>query len=92
MNSNEFVAEIAKRMGMSTREATDIMEGMVAEFTNHLEDGDTVSIQGFGTFSVKKKMERVVVNPATKQRMLVPPRMAIGFKVSPVLKDKIKEG
>ncbi len=91
MNNNEFIAEVAKRAGVSTKEAMNLMEGLVAEFTHCLEEEDVVSIQGFGSFGVKKKLERVLVNPATKQRMLVPPKMVINFKVSPVLKDKIKE-
>ncbi len=90
MNNNEFIAEVARRTGITTSEATSIMEGFVAEFSHCLEEEDIVSIPGFGAFSVKKKLERVLVNPATKQRMLVPPKMVINFKVSHVMKDKIK--
>jgi len=39
---------------------------------------------------VKKKMERVVVNPATKQRKLIPPKLVLAFKPSTVLKEKMK--
>ena len=42
-----------------------------------------------GTFEVKKKLERVLVNPATKQRMLVPPKMVVSFKPNTGLKDKV---
>jgi nucleoid DNA-binding protein len=38
---------------------------------------------------VKKKLERVLVNPSTKQRMLVPPKMVVGFKPNSGLKDKV---
>ncbi|NDW13901.1 HU family DNA-binding protein, partial [Bacteroides sp. 214] len=31
------------------------------------------------TFSVKKKEERIIINPSTKQRMLVPPKLALIF-------------
>ncbi len=90
MTNNEFIAEVARRIGISTREATNIMEGFVSEFTHNLEEEDIVAIQGFGSFSVKKKLERVAINPSTKQRMLIPPKIVINFKVSPVLRDKIK--
>lgn len=43
-------------------------------------------------FDVKKKMERIMVNPATQQRMLVPPKLVLGFKAVPKLKDIIKSG
>ncbi len=90
MNNNEFITEIARRSDLSTHEVADLMDGFMAEFTSHLLDEDVISIQGFGSFSVRKKMERVVMNPATKQRMLVPPKIVINFKVSPVLKEKLK--
>ncbi|EXY65380.1 HU family DNA-binding protein, partial [Bacteroides fragilis] len=46
---------------------------------------------GFGTFEVKKKAERIVINPVTKLRLLVPPKLVLAFKPSPILKDKFKE-
>ncbi len=90
MTNNEFIAELAHRLDISPREAIDMMDGFVAEFAGHLAEEDAVTILGFGTFSVKKKMERVVINPATKQRMLVPPKMVINFKASPTMKDKLR--
>ncbi len=90
MNNNEFIAEIARRTDLSAREVTNLMDAFVAEFTSHLFEEDVVSIQGFGSFSVRKKMERVVINPVSKQRMLVPPKRVVNFKVSPVLKEKLK--
>ena len=42
---------------------------MIAQF----EEGEQVTIPDFGTFEVKKRLERVVVNPLTKKRQLDPP-------------------
>jgi DNA-binding protein HU-beta/integration host factor subunit alpha len=55
-------------------------------------EGQAVTVPGFGTFEVKKKMERVMVNPSTGQRMLVPPKLVLGFKPSATWKDKLKSG
>ncbi len=90
MNNKEFIAEIARRMDISAREAASLTQSFCQEMGNILEEEDSVNIQGFGAFEVKKKLERVVVNPATKQRMLVPPKMVIGFKVSATLKEQLK--
>lgn len=51
-----------------------------------------MSIPKFGTFEVKKRLERIVVNPGTKQRMLVPPKLVLGFKPIASLKEKVKNG
>jgi len=54
------------------------------------DEGESVFLTGFGTFELKKRLERVMTNPASGQRMLVPPKVALGFKPVAALKDKIK--
>ena len=44
--------------------------------TQELEEGNVIAVQGFGSFEVKKKAERISINPASKQRMLVPPKLS----------------
>lgn len=52
---------------------------------------DSVSIQGFGTFEPRKKLERIAVNPATGKRMLIPPKIVLSFKPGINIKNKLKE-
>ncbi|MBQ8051186.1 MAG: HU family DNA-binding protein [Bacteroidaceae bacterium] len=89
MNNKEFISELAKRSDLSLKEASALMTNLVSEMTSRLEDEATVSISGFGNFEVKKKLERVVVNPSTKQRMLIPPKMVLNFRPSATLKEKL---
>jgi DNA-binding protein HU-beta len=63
---------------------------VIAVMTQELQDGNSLLIPEFGTFDVKKKMERISVNPTTKQRMLIPPKLVLGFKPCASLKEKIK--
>jgi len=90
MNNKEFISELATRMGFSMAETQRMVTSVVDEAAERLQGGDTLSVIGFGTFDVKKKMERVIINPATQQRMLVPPKLVLDFKAVPRLKDKIK--
>ena len=83
MNNKELIAGMSARLGKSPKD--------VQQMVSHLSEDDSLAIQGFGTFEVKKKLERVVTNPNTKQKMLVPPRLALSFKPSLMLKDKIKK-
>lgn len=90
MNNKEFIADLATRLGEKAKEAQRLASIFSTIFAESLEEGDSLSIQGFGTFEVKKKLERIVTNPTNKQRMLVPPKLALSFKPSNILKDKIK--
>ena len=60
------------------------------EMIQELQTGKTVVIQSFGTFEVKKKLERISVNPTTQQRMLIPPKLVLTYKPSVSLKEKFK--
>ncbi len=90
MNNKEFIADLATRLDEKAKETQRLASIFSTVFAESLEEGDSLSIQSFGTFEVKKKLERIVTNPTNKQRMLVPPKLALSFKPSNILKDKIK--
>lgn len=76
-----------------TQEETQKMVFSVIDAMNErFQEGENVNILNFGTFEVKKRMERIVINPATKQRMLVPPKLVLGFKPIASIKKILKEG
>ena len=56
------------------------------------QEGDTVSIPDFGTFEVKKRMEKVMVSPTTQKRMLIPPKLVLAFKASQSVRQMMKGG
>ena len=92
MNNKEFIAEMAKRNGLKATEAQYIMDTLLATMGDSFKEGDTVQLPNFGVFEVRKKLERIINNPATGQRMLVPPKMSLVFKPNPMVKDKIRKG
>lgn len=89
MNNKEFTAALAAHIEISDKEAARFVEALGIEMADTLDEGSSVTVQSFGSFEVKKKMERILTNPSTKQRMLVPPKLVLNFKASPALKDKI---
>ena len=85
MNNKEFTSELADRLGYTIKDTS-----VLSDMTQELEDGNAIAIQGFGSFEVKKKAERISINPSTKQRMLVPPKLVLTYRPSNTLKDKFK--
>ena len=74
---------------MPSKEVNELTSTLLGEIEKRPVDEDFIVIPEFGTFEVKKKLERVVVNPVTKQKMLIPPKMVVTFKPSGSLKQKI---
>ena len=92
MNNKEFIAELARRTGLKGTQAQKLLVNVLNAMGDSFQEGNSVQIPNFGTFEVKKKMERVMLNPTTGQRMLVPPKLVLGFKPNSSWKDRVRNG
>ena len=90
MNNKDFTSELAERLGYTIKDTSELMNSLLSSMTQELEEGNVIAVQGFGSFEVKKKAERISINPASKQRMLVPPKLVLSYRPSNTLKDKFK--
>ncbi len=90
MNNKEFISGLSRRFVYTNKDTTQLVSSVINIMTQQLQDGNTVAIQGFGTFEVRKKLERISINPATQQRMLIPPKLVLTYKPSAILKEKFK--
>lgn len=90
MNNKEFTSELSNRLGYTVKDTSELISSLLSGMVQGFQEGNTVSIQGFGSFEVKKKSERISVNPVSKKRLLIPPKLVLSYRPSPLLKDKFK--
>jgi nucleoid DNA-binding protein len=88
MNNKEFITELSKQTNLSIIDSAKLVADAIKILEEHFQQNDVVNIQTFGTFEVKKKMERISVNPTSGKRYLIPPKLMLAFKQSNVLKEK----
>lgn len=91
MKNKELVTELAARMGWTAQEVAETLSVLSSVVSSRLVDNDTIYLQGFGQFEVKKKAERISVNPSNGKRYLVPPKLVLVFKPGTTVKNKLKE-
>lgn len=91
MNNKEFITMLADRTGYDQRTTQRLVNRMVMAMGDAFEESDSVSVPNFGLFEPKKKLERIIVNPATGARMLVPPKLVLTFKPAQTWKEKLKK-
>ena len=77
-------------MGYSLQDTQKMTYQVMDAMGDSFMEGNAVIVQNCGSFEVKKRLERIMVNPKTGQRMLVPPKLTLGFKISPTWKGKLK--
>jgi len=80
---------IYTQVGLSRNESADLLETVLERMAATLEDGDSVKISGFGTFSVRQKGRRIGRNPKTGEEVPILPRRVLVFRPSHVLKARV---
>ena len=85
----DIVAALVDRVGLKQIEAAASLRVVLDFIQESLEDGDTVQLTGFGTFSVKEKPERKGHNPSTGEEITIPARTVVRFKPGKLLKDAV---
>jgi len=90
MNKSELIDSIADQAGLSKADAGRALDAVVASISKALKKGDTVSLVGFGTFSVKKRAARTGRNPATGETINIKASKTPAFKAGKGFKDAIK--
>lgn len=91
MTNLELIAALAKRLSWTQRQTSEVLEATVSIINSNLEENNSVNIQGFGLFETKKKAERISVNPVSKQRFLVPPKITLSFRPGQTIKENLKK-
>lgn len=90
MKNKDFIQKIQQTVSTNGERTAELVEMTTSIIAKILSEGDSLAITGFGTFEVKKKEERVSVNPATGNRWMIPPKLVPGFKPGTSMKDKLK--
>ena len=92
MNNKEFIAELAERTGYTAKDTQKLATNLISAMADTFQEDNAVLVPDFGVFETKKKMERIMVNPSTGQRMLVPPKLVLSFRPNQTWKSQLKGG
>lgn len=89
MNKSELIEQIASSADISKAKAGAALDAVVDSITGALKKGDSVSLVGFGTFSVKERAARTGRNPQTGATIQIKAAKVPGFKAGKALKDAV---
>lgn len=89
MNKAELIDAVANSADLSKAAAGRALDAVIEGVTKALKKGDTVTLVGFGTFSVRKRAARTGRNPRTGEAIKIKASKVPGFKAGKALKDAI---
>lgn len=89
MNKSELVEAVAEATDSSKSQAQASVDAVLDSITSALQNGDKVSLTGFGTFEVRDRAARTARNPQTGETIQVKASKAPAFKAGKGLKDAV---
>ena len=89
MNKTELTEKIADTASISKTDAGKALDCVISSITKELKAGRSVTLVGFGTFSVRSRKARTGVNPMTKEQIKIKASKTAAFKPGKALKDTL---
>jgi DNA-binding protein HU-beta len=90
VNKQDLIDSVAEATDMPKSAAGRAVDAVIESITGALKAGDSVSLVGFGTFTVKERAARQGRNPKTGETINIAAAKVPGFKAGKGLKDAVK--
>ncbi len=91
MNKSELVENIAKKTGLSLKDANAAVAAFIGIVKDSLADGESVILVGFGSFVVRDRAARTGHNPRTGETLNIPAVKVPAFRPGKSLKDALNQ-
>ena len=87
----ELVNRIADRTGQTKVVVKEIIQEFLDDIINELSEGNRLEFREFGVFEVKERAARRAQNPRTLEKVDVPAKRVVKFKVGRLMRERVRE-
>ena len=91
MNKAEFRNKLASRLKLPQYVSNNIIDACLDIIAQSLQEGDPITLQGFGSFTPWQQTERLGRNPRTGKGCMIAPRTSVKFKPGKYLLEKLNK-
>ena len=89
ITKKELVARIADRTGQTKVVTKDVIQAFLDEIIDELGRGNRLEFREFGVFEIQERAARKALNPRTREKVGVPARHVVKFKVGRLMKERV---
>ncbi len=90
VTKKELVDRIAEKTDTKRVVVKKIIQSFLDETISELGQGNRLEFRDFGVFETKERSARIAQNPKTLQRVQVPPKRTVKFKVGRLMKQRLQ--
>lgn len=91
ITKKDLVEKIANRTKMSRGDVKRLLQETLDMIIIELRRGNRIEFRDFGVFEVKERAARLAQNPKTLQKVPVPAKRAVKFKVGRLMRDSVEK-
>ena len=89
MTKSELSTQVAAQASLTKASADAAVNAVFSAITDALANGETVTLTGFGTFTVRSREARQGRNPRTGESITIAASRAPAFKAGKALRDAV---
>jgi integration host factor subunit beta len=90
ITKKDLVERITTKTGVKRHEVKDVCQEFLDQIIIELRRGNRLEFRDFGVFEVKERAARIAQNPKTMQKVEVPPKRAVKFKVGRLMRESVE--
>lgn len=91
VTKKELVSRIAEQTKQTKVVAKEIIQMFLDEIIDELARGNRLEFREFGVFEIKERAARKAQNPRTLQKVYVPAKRVVKFKVGRMMRQRVSE-
>ena len=91
ITKKELVSRIADRTGQTKVVTKEVIQLFLDEIINELGRGNRLEFREFGVFEIKERAARKAQNPRTLEKVYVPAKKVVKFKVGRLMKERVAQ-
>ena len=92
ITKKDLVDRIADRTGSKRVVVKRIVQDFLDEIVGELGEGNRLEFRDFGVFEIRARAARVAQNPKTMEKVYVPSKRTVKFKIGRLMKQRLFDG
>ena len=85
-SKKEIVLAVASKSGRPSAEASMVCQSFLEQIVEELAKGNRLEFRDFGVFEIRERAPRIAQNPKTLERVPVPAKKTVKFKIGRLMK------
>lgn len=92
ITKKELVERITQKTKVKRHDVKQVCQEFLDQIIGELKRGNRLEFRDFGVFEVKERAARIAQNPKTMEKVSVPAKRAVKFKVGRMMRESIEDG